>query len=59
MERGLYSAGEAKRIRDQAERVVERLLSMQHTEAKTWATWRPPQNWQLPALLPNWKDCDT
>lgn len=52
---GLISATEGERIRRATHRIASECLSSRRRQLQTWAAWRPPPNWKLPALPQNWE----
>ncbi|MEX0834405.1 MAG: DUF402 domain-containing protein [Actinomycetota bacterium] len=53
-ELGLISPGEARAIRDEGERAIERLTSHAPPFDRPWEDWQPSPDWNKPELLPGW-----
>ncbi len=53
---GLYTAEEARAIRAEGERVIQRVLSGQPPFCDGWERWSPPASWQIPELPTGWDD---
>ncbi|MGD9099828.1 MAG: DUF402 domain-containing protein [Anaerolineae bacterium] len=51
---GLYSAQEARAIRAEGERAVERMRANQSPFCDGWERWSPPAEWKIPRLPVGW-----
>ncbi len=51
---GVFSAEEARAIRAEGERVIEAARADQSPFCDGWERWRPPAEWEIPDLPPNW-----
>lgn len=52
---GVVGTEEARRIRDEGERVIDLIASGAHPAiADHWHTWTPPSDWTIPVLSDNW-----
>jgi predicted RNA-binding protein associated with RNAse of E/G family len=56
LEHGVYSLREAKAIREEGEHVVNTLQDDNSLFFRDWEKWRPPSDWQIPAMPRNWDD---
>lgn len=54
VELGLFTAAEGERIRQAAQRVAAECVTSRSQQLLAWAAWRPPSQWKLPVLQPNW-----
>ncbi len=52
--RGIFSAHEARRFREEGERALTRLLNREPPFDRDWRAWRPDPAWPLPELPPGW-----
>ncbi|MDE0080570.1 MAG: DUF402 domain-containing protein [Caldilineaceae bacterium] len=52
---GLFSAAEGEQIRRETQRIAGECVTSRRRQLQTWAAWRPPSQWKLPALPPNWE----
>ena len=53
---GLLTQNEATAVRDEAEKVLDRLLTTGRIEAERQAAWRPDSTWSVPSLPPEWEN---
>ncbi len=51
---GLYSPQQARRIRAEGERVLERVQTQSSPFCDGWEQWTAPADWPLPLLPPGW-----
>jgi hypothetical protein len=51
---GVYSPEEARAIRTEGERVIERLEAGQPPFCDGWERWTPPAKWSIPSLPDGW-----
>jgi hypothetical protein len=54
IDRDLISAGYARSIRDEAERVIRRAEAGEPPFCDAWPSWRPDPSWSLPRLPDGW-----
>lgn len=53
---GIWSPGDAERIRREGEALVAKILGRQPPFDRDWRTWRPDPSWTTPELPPGWDD---
>ena len=58
LERGLIDLEIDKRVRDEAQRVIERIEANGAPFSQPFHDWRPDASWGIPVLPPNWEDFD-
>jgi len=51
---GVFSADEARAIREEGDRVVGLLEADESPFRDGWETWSPPTGWEIPAFPENW-----
>ncbi len=51
---GIYFPDFAARVRQEAERAIQALEARRSPFTGEWVEWRPPADWPLPALPPDW-----
>jgi hypothetical protein len=51
---GVFSAQEARGIRGEGDRVIQKLQSNQSPFCDGWEKWSPPADWTIPHLPPGW-----
>ena len=54
VEVGLFSPDQAREIRAEAERVLERVRAKASPFGDGWETWHPPAGWPIPLLPEGW-----
>jgi hypothetical protein len=53
-EAGIFSVEEGRTIRAEGERVLQRMQAGKSPFCYGWENWRPPPEWEIPILPPNW-----
>lgn len=51
---GVFSTEEARSIRAEGERIIQRSQAGESPFCDGWEKWLPPSEWAIPALPPNW-----
>jgi predicted RNA-binding protein associated with RNAse of E/G family len=53
---GLFTAQQAKAMRAEGERVIERIEAWAAPFDEGWENWRPDPDWPLPSIPNGWAD---
>jgi protein associated with RNAse G/E len=54
VERGIFDEALGRRIRDEADAVIESIESERSVFSESWPSWRPDPTWELPVLSSGW-----
>ncbi len=54
--RGVFTAEEARRFREEGERAVRRALEQEPPFDEPWEDWRPEPRWLVPTYPPGWDE---
>jgi hypothetical protein len=58
LERDLIDQATDKRIRDEAQRVIEQVKTNAAPFNEPWHAWRPDPSWEIPVLPADWEHFD-
>ena len=59
LEIGLFTTEQAKAMRTEGERIVERIEAWTAPFDENWENWRPDPDWPLPSIPDGWANLES